>query len=279
MMSPCFREIYETRAVRVRDLRRCAARTFGVETVHDLRVEIKRLRAFFDLAEACNPLFAGRAAFQPIRKLFKAAAPLREVQVDLTLARDKCAALGLRLDEYRNALKAAELRARKKFSAAAGCFDPGVFLDQETALRRVLDGIESSVLQSKTEAFFHILTGELRHLERAGPRDRQTLHRIRILAKKSRYVLEVVQACFRPGEAALQELNESLRAVHQALGQWHDLELGLASVQDFHASTAIKPLLDDHSYTVYAQALQADSGRRLEAFEKAWGEFTRRAET
>jgi len=279
MMAPCLRQSYESQAVRIRDLCRRAGRTFGVEAVHDLRVEIKRLRAFFDLVEVCNPLFAGAGQFRPIRKLFKAAAPLREIQVDSSLARDKSAAMGLRLDEYRNELKEAELRARKKFAAAAGSFDPDLFLERETAIHRALDGIDLPELQSKAEAYLQTLTGELLRLKQSGPLDRKTLHRVRILAKKTRYVLEVVQACFHPDEAALQSLNDSLRAVHQALGHWHDDRLGLASVQAFYDNKAIKPLLDEPSYPAYAQALQKDSALRLEAYEKAWGEFVRQAGT
>jgi CHAD domain-containing protein len=279
MMAPCFRQNYESQAVRVRDLCRLAGRTFGVEAVHDLRVEIKRLRAFFDLVESCNPLFAGADQFRPIRKLFKAAAPLRETQVDSSLARDKSAAMGLCLDEYRNELKEAEFRARKKFAAAAGSFDPDLFLEREMAIHRALGGIDLPGLQSKAEAYLRNLTGELLRLKQSGPQDRKTLHRVRILAKKTRYVLEVVQTCFRPDEAAFQGLNDSLRAVHQALGQWHDFQLGLASVQEFYNNKAIKPLADEPSYPGYARALQEDSALRLEAFEKAWGEFVRQAGT
>jgi len=279
MMAPCFRRTYESQAVRVRDLCRLAGRAFGVEAVHDLRVEIKRLRAFFDLVEACNPLFAGADQFRPIRKLFKAAAQLRETQVDSSLARDKSAAMVLRLDEYRNELKEEELRARKRFAAAAGSFNPDLFLARETAIHRALDGIDLPDLQSKAETYLQALTGELLRLKQSGPQDRKTLHRVRVLSKKTRYVLDVVQACFRPDEASLQKLNDSLRAVHQALGQWHDLQLALASVQEFYNNKAIKPLADERSYATFARVLQEDIALRLEVFEKAWGEFVRQAGT
>jgi CHAD domain-containing protein len=203
---------------------------------------------------------------------------LREAQVDSSLARDRGASLGLRLDEYRNELKEAELRARKRFASAARAFDPDIFLEWETDIRRALDGIEPPALQSVSEAFFRSLTVELVRLRQSGPQDRTTLHRLRILSKKARYVLEIVQACFRPDEAALQMQNDSLRAVHQELGEWHDLQLGLGSVREFCAAQAVTPLADEPSYGAYARALQAESDLRLAAFEEAWGEFVRRAE-
>jgi len=269
MMPLCFREVYESKAVGVRELLGLAALGFGEEAVHDLRVEIKRLRAFFDLVEDCNRLFCGRDQFKPIRVLFKAAGSLREVQVDLSLAKAKSAALHLDLDEYRNELKGEELRARRKFAAAAADFEPGLFLEREEAISRALAGLDLPFLQSRTEAFFEKLVADLRRLKQPGG-DRTTLHKIRIQTKKTRYVLEVLQKCFRPDEARLKDLNDSLRAVHQALGQWHDLQLGLASARVFLDEKAARPLTHEDSYTAYVQALQADSDRNLGDFEKAW---------
>lgn len=275
MSSSCLRRIFDAETSRIRRLSRRSRRTFGLEDVHDLRVEVKRLRALLDVIEACRPGFPGRQWFKPFRRLFKAAAGLREAQVASSLARDKAASLRADLDAYRNLLKADELRERKEFSAAAKAFERRSLGFRRKAIERALDGLDEMGIRAAIEIRLDEQRGDLVRLKRPKPAKRD-YHLLRIRSKRMHDTLEILQKCFRPDDAALADLNESLRAVHQALGRWHDLELASASLRDFLANKAVRPLAGKPACSDYARALRADRHRHLAGFEKAWGDLSRR---
>ncbi len=276
MPPSCLRRTFDAEISRIRKMTGRSRRMFGLEAIHDLRVEIKRLRALFDLIEACRPRFPRRKRFKPFRRLFKAAGGLREAQVESSLARDKATSPRLDLDAYRNVLKDDELRARRRFCAAAKAFERGSSLPCRKAIDKALDGLDPRSVQTAIEARCDKLRRGLLQLKRAKLAKRG-LHAIRVRAKRMHDTLEILQGCFRPDDAALAGLNESLRAVHQALGRWHDLELAAASLRDFLANRAVRPLAEEPAYTDYARLMRADSRRHLAAFEKAWENFIRRA--
>lgn len=273
MIPPGLFRFYESRAVAIRDLRRSARRHFGREAIHDLRVEIKRLHALFELVEACNPLFESRKQFRPFRNLFRAAGPLREAQVDLALARHWVAALDLKLDEYRSEMTAVEVRSRRAFAAAASSFHPGVLLERQESLALALAPFGPGPLRSLIEEFLWAQASRLLSLKDAASLDQLALHRIRIQAKKTRYVLEILRASSARERACWQTLNDALRAVHQPLGLWHDDQMGLGSLRAFCETSAVRPLREESSYAAYARALRQDQTLRLADFEKAWAQL------
>jgi len=58
---------------------------FTPSTFHLLRVEIKKIYAFFELLESCSKDFKRDNAFKPFRKIFRQAGKVREIQVEQML--------------------------------------------------------------------------------------------------------------------------------------------------------------------------------------------------
>jgi CHAD domain-containing protein len=56
--------------------------SFTTETIHDLRVEIKKLHALFELLEHCHDNFKMKRLFKPFRHLFRQTGKVREIQVE-----------------------------------------------------------------------------------------------------------------------------------------------------------------------------------------------------
>jgi CHAD domain-containing protein len=269
MPSSCLQRTYDAEASKIRKLAARSGKTFGFEEVHDLRVEVKRLRALLDVIEHCRPGFPVRERFKPFRKLFKAAGGLREAQVASSLAREKAVALQLDLDAYRNLLKSDELRERKKFSAAAKAFRRRSLGACRKAIDRALDVMGASSVQTAVEARLDELRRKVARLKRPKPVKRE-LHLLRIRSKRMHDTLEILQRCFRPDDTELEALSESLRAVHQALGRWHDLELAANSLRVFLRKRAVRPLAGEGAYAEYERALRVDRRRYLAGFKKAW---------
>jgi CHAD domain-containing protein len=274
MPALCFRRMFEAEAGRIHKLARRAGRGFAAEDVHDLRVEIKRLRALLGVIESGSREFGRRDLFKPFRRLFKAAAGLREARVGRHLAGEWAADSGNRLDEYRNALMEDDLRSRKTFAGGTRKFERSFSLRASEAIDRALPSKSARDLERLTEGRWDALRGRLLELKAPRPAKRD-LHRIRVQAKMSRYTLEILQECFRPGDAGLARLSRALRSVHQALGRWHDLELAAASLRDFLGRRAERPLSDPRAYEAYGRFLASERVKRLEEFETAWREFER----
>jgi len=123
MTIDCFGAYYRAQEQKIRQHFLPAVSVFDEEGIHELRVDIKRLRAFFHLISHINPIFRPEKDMQKIQKLFKSAGQIRDIHVQQELARENISSLDLELSEYVNFLKEKEWKARKRFSKAGNKFD------------------------------------------------------------------------------------------------------------------------------------------------------------
>lgn len=244
-----------------------------VEGVHDMRVGIKRLRAYFNLIEWINPVFQAKQSLKPIRRLFKVSGKVRDIHVQQELMRRWVSELNLEMSEYYNFLKQKETEERKRFADyAKKKFDLKVFQVNWTSIQNVLSFISTEYIQFKSEERFNAQIEELIRFKEKENFIEDDYHAIRILSKEARYTLEVLQICF-PQKVIWEELNESLRKVHQALGRWHDDDVALLFLDGFLLSYAGRSFFDRNSYVQYKKSIAADKMRQLAEFEQRWLDF------
>lgn len=250
-----------------------AVRFADVEGVHDMRVGIKRLRAYFNLIEWINPVFQAKQNLKPIRRLFKASGKVRDIHVQQELIRRWVTELDLEMSEYYNFLKQKETEERKRFADfAKKKFDLKVFQSNWTLIQNVLSFISTEYIQFKSEERFNAQIEELIKFKEKENFVEDDYHAIRILSKETRYTLEVLQTCFPPKNIWTQ-LNETLRKVHQALGRWHDDDVSFLFLDGFLLSYAGKSFFDRNSYVKYKKSLVDDKMKQLAEFEQRWLAF------
>ncbi|MCK4931296.1 MAG: CHAD domain-containing protein [Candidatus Aminicenantes bacterium] len=250
-----------------------AVRFADVEGVHDMRVGIKRLRAYFNLIEWINPVFQAKQNLKPIRRLFKASGKIRDIHVQQELIRRWVTELDLEMSEYYNFLKQKETEERKRFADfAKKKFDLKVFQSNWTLIQNVLSFISTEYIQFKSEERFNAQIEELIKFKEKENFVEDDYHAIRILSKETRYTLEVLQTCFPPKNIWTQ-LNETLRKVHQALGRWHDDDVSFLFLDGFLLSYAGKSFFDRNSYVKYKKSLVDDKMKQLAEFEQRWLDF------
>ncbi len=250
-----------------------AVRFADVEGVHDMRVGIKRLRAYFNLIEWINPVFQAKQNLKPIRRLFKASGKVRDIHVQQELIRRWVTELDLEMSEYYNFLKQKETEERKRFADfAKKKFDLKVFQSNWTLIQNVLSFISTEYIQFKSEERFNAQIEELIKFKEKENFVEDDYHAIRILSKETRYTLEVLQTCFPPKNIWTQ-LNETLRKVHQALGRWHDDDVSFLFLDGFLLSYAGKSFFDRNSYVKYKKSLVDDKMKQLAEFEQRWLDF------
>jgi len=92
-------------------------RSYRPSTFHKLRVEIKKLNAFFDLINGCSKDFKRRKTFKPFKLIFRQAGKVRELQVEEAVLK-KYSPNNL-LKDYRKSLMKLRLKEREVFFSIA----------------------------------------------------------------------------------------------------------------------------------------------------------------
>jgi CHAD domain-containing protein len=267
-MLPPLKKSYERRRRDFKSHFALAAKLTSTDAIHEMRVDLKRLRTFFCLVEAINPRFRAEEAFRPARRLFRAAGRVRNLHVLKAEALEASKAAALELSEYYNWLKEREAREARKFIRACRRFNADFFACAWRSIVSALDGPAASRIGTGALAR---LSGLIRELQEQKPgRSRvRRLHFLRTRAKGARYTLEVVQELGLAGDEH-SLLNDRLRAVHQPLGRWHDEEVVLESLREFRRCREPGPLQSFKSYLGFSRLRRARKADNLAGFEAAW---------
>ena len=215
-----------------------------IEAIHNLRLSIKRMRVVAMLAEILSRgKFDMKQQLKDIRKLFRRAGRLRDMQVALQL-----------LKEYDNDglqsvidhIEARELKQRRKYEEVLSGFDPGILDRFEENLIASTAGVDKKVM---THAGFTMLSDLEFDIHRIyhSSKEEKRLHRIRRRLKDINYLNNI----FAESLPVADHLNisvEKLRELGEVAGTWHDcltLEsiLGKAIAKDPDSSDHIVQVL------------------------------------
>lgn len=246
-----------------------ASVSISTDSVHEMRVALKRLRTVFNIAGAIDPSFRAEEAFGPARKLFRAAGRVRCVQLLEANAYGSAKAAGLEISEYYNWLKESEPEAARRFSRVCKRFRDDFFDAAWTPIGAVLvEGPLRRRVRNRLEARLIALVREMRR-EGTARRNVRRIHALRILAKEARYTLEIAEECGLTGDEG-PRFNERLRDVHQALGRWHDEAVVLESLREFRSGRESVPLFSPGSYRAFARLTRVRQAEDLGSFEAGW---------
>ncbi len=224
--------------------------------VHEMRVGIKKLRTFYELIKGTDPKYDLKKAYTPIRKLFKSAAGIRDAQVIQASVREHISklCLNVNISEYFNLLKQNEMSAKKYFFRLCKTFDPTIFSKNRSLINKSLSAIEEAGIEEKSRKYLKNLLDILNELKIKSDLEEKDFHDIRILCKKARYTLEILSFCYSQEDFDI--LNNSLRSVHQALGQWHDTDVSISFLNKILSDRSLKPLFSESSYTDVLKSLE-----------------------
>ncbi len=271
MFQECFLEYYKSQYKNIQNYFFMSATYCDPDGIHDMRVEIKRLRAFFKLIEWIAPAFQAKKNIRNIRKLFKAAAEIRDIHVQQELTREWTKKFHLDLSEYYNALKQKEIPARKHFSVRAEKFDiEAEFEKNEKKMVRALKTLSDEYASEKTRVRVDQLIHKMIEFGSENRLQGDHLHKVRILAKEARYTIEIACQCF-PELGYTDEVIKQLRGLHQVLGKWHDDDIALKHIAAFQAE--IVSQIPVKNYDKLSEHLQKEKTELLATFEKQWDDF------
>jgi CHAD domain-containing protein len=237
------------------------------ELIHELRLSIKKLRAFNIMAK---PLFEADfdEHFQikhKVNKLYKLAGELRDTQVQMNMLVVFEEQEGIDYPEFRNWLLSREKKKMSRFKRKSKHVVP------PTTASSNLSKINQILAQTSDEAVLagmeKVLIGlflKARKLSE-GNINNENMHRIRINTKQLRYILNIVKNCFPDFEFKMISA-DSLRDIEAAAGQWHDC---LVRVEYLGKCLEKVKLTDEEDLLKYHELVAAFKKGLKAAYEEA----------
>ena len=186
---------------------------FTAVTIHKLRVEIKKLRAFLNLISFYSNNFKRKKAYKPFKKLFKQAGKVRELQLEIKILK-KYKLDNLTIDYSESICKLLSVEKEIFFSMLNRRFF--------SKMRKKFLVVFSSIFkidQPMTALYldeYKCLFDELQTQQSLSP---YQIHEIRKWLKELRYSCEIL--LIDPNHIPI--LNDSYS--HELMGQWHDYEI------------------------------------------------------
>ena len=229
------------------------------EMVHQLRVSIKRLKAVLHFTGQVtgNDKIGAKKQIKSLRKLFKVAGNLRDLQVQQKLIPEYEAKLNSEFGLYLSYLEKIEKQSVRNFC---------LFIANSKPIHKLTSGrelIETS-LASLTPDEIRLRAGQLlssrcsilRQMLIARPDDKQ-LHEMRTIIKQMRYIMSVMRKSAPDAVEHLVSL-AGLTEAEVLLGKWHDVVIGIEFLKDFRDTTDFKDKSDARKYGILAETLEKE---------------------
>jgi len=214
------REIFESNLQQAADV-------FDEEAIHDLRVALKKIRGLFKLLEFLNPqLFSEKSTFINLRKIFKEAGILRDLQVQIGLFGQSDHPDELRFVIFLSNL---EYEARIKFRNFLHRLDLADLEQTDELIKTALANMNQTHINAGITNF--ILEKLQKVLCLMDQKD-DTMHESRINLKDAYYILELLKEN-QPLTPPMDVLLKKVDLLQEVFGSWHDWELTIQRYQQF----------------------------------------------
>ena len=241
-----------------------------IDGVHDLRVDIKRMKAFFNLVESISGDFNARKNFKNFRKIAKNTGGLRDTQVQQILLKKIQGTLNLEIYEYEIFLKNEEIENLESFRNFSEQEIIKKLDEEKKIFSRTLKNISRIHGETKAQGRFYNLRNDLVLLSSESDLRDEILHKVRILSKETHYTLEIVQQCFHLFDDG-NKFIKGIKKVHQALGKWHDFDVSLIYMGNFLNNYSVDASAKIHNQL--KQHILEEKGKLNRNFRAVFDEF------
>ena len=239
------------------------------EGIHDMRVGLKRLKAFFRIVEAINPDFNARKRFRNFKKIARATGTLRDAQVQLKLVEKMGADTGLDIDSFYRFIQQKEDIHRNRFIGFSLSNPLKRLKKSRSAIKKALDDTDYGRAEMRALGRFYNLKNRLVFLHRAGSFGDEILHEVRKQSKESHYTLEIIRDSFHILEDR-EEFIVKISRVHKLLGKWHDLDVCQCYLGEYRETN---PQGDTGSLSGLAENITAAKEKIRKDITPAFDEF------
>lgn len=200
----------------------------GVEDIHQMRVEVKKLRAFFRMLElATDRLYQKKSHFKLLAKIFQPGGRLRETQINLSLIEKYTSYL---IPYYKVYLIEREAKQTEKLKIAMNEFDRIELENLNVQMLHFLEEVELFTFAEKVKNF---VLQELKTIKSLRPdiSNNKILHKIRMHLKAMGYMTKLLNE-LRPDQK-LVALHAATKPTETLIGNWHDRIVLALSLERF----------------------------------------------
>jgi len=230
-MDEAGRRSIEVRLGDVRKFEEKLAGAVDADDVHDMRVASRRLRAALELFDRKRRL---RAAHDAVEALGDALGEVRELHVQLAWLRDELSSASERdklgLQALAGEREAKLSRRLDRLRAALGTWRDDGAPTVEAALAALSVGGRLGGHRVRRRLSRRLKDTRRRAAAALKSMDPRTAHKLRIGAKKLRYLAELTAPAFPDDIAALLD---RLQPLQETLGQLHDADVHIPIVEKF----------------------------------------------
>jgi len=215
------------------------------ENIHQLRVTIKKLKAYLELLRSLDPAFQEVRVLAPLKKVFQTAGILRDFQIHETLVLERTkTATGK--NELKKQLEAQEAFLKSSFQMQESGFSfvglrNGFIhlylklhnLDLENAYRGLANYLYLKIIQIQEKI---VLSGM----------DEAKLHLLRINLKAFYYTLTFLNSQYSFKKHLIGRSIKYMESVQEDLGIWHDLYMATENSERItHPTLTIQRLIKE----------------------------------
>lgn len=242
--------------------------------VHDLRVDLKRMKAFFHLVEAINRNFKAKNNFAAFRKIAKSTGGLRDTQVQMKLVKKITTSLGLDISAYISCLKKTEADYYESFRVFSKTNPIVKLKESRKKISQSLKAMSPVRAETKARGRFFNLRNNLILLNSENDMKEDIMHEVRILSKETHFTIEIIHRCFHIWKDRKVFIKEIVKA-HKLLGDWHDLDVGIMKLKDFTAH--MDENISTEPFNLLANHMCEEKEKMSTQFRKSFDEFAQAA--
>ena len=206
-----------------------AQRDYGRETVHGLRVNLKKQRSFFYLLEALTPSFVAVEASEVFDGVYGKAGKVRDLQVERALIEKNERKLQLehRLSAWLEKQEGRRVLNLQQYESGHSMLP---FRKLSERVGRIIGQLPEKGLEAQLGAYYiKIIRGVIAFV-RGNKAAGEDLHDLRRFIKELFYNLRFLQRY--TGQEALQcGALVRLDELQRALGKWHDLDFAISHLE------------------------------------------------
>ncbi|NOX86785.1 MAG: CHAD domain-containing protein [Chlorobi bacterium] len=198
------------------------------EDIHQLRVEVKKIRSVLQLLDHIpGNTFEHKAFRKMLRQLFRPAGRVREEQINLNLAEGL---EGFSLSGYRGYLQMRIDKQSGKLMRALNRFDENSFREFNSAIKTEIGLFDEKTLRDYAGRF---MQKQLSLVRRTGKEMQQKnqIHETRKHLKALRYILNIALEWDHNEETGRFYI--LVKDTETLIGNWHDLEMLNRSLKKF----------------------------------------------
>ena len=205
-------QYFKQRVIAIEALLKKPDKKFTKEDFHELRVEIKKLRALIELLAFCTKNFESEIIFKPVKKIFKQAGKVREIQLEKTsFNRYKTHA---QVKAYLRKLHPKELKAKTNFSAAykiAPYRLAKMYAHIIPAIKKVHGSDVKKYITQKEK--------EIKKLLHSKKIKSEQMHALRSMLKEWHYNIKSLDV--KTSDNAFKNVD----SLQDLIGKWHDIRI------------------------------------------------------